>query len=151
SFVGVLAVLARWRRPHEAGVLPAERLIGAMRAGLRHVRHSPAMRAVFVRAATFILGGSGLWALLPVVTKGDPARGATDYGILLGCLGVGAVVGAGFLPALRRRFGPDLVVTGATVVFAAVTLVLAWVHSFGVWCAVFLPGGAAWLCCLATL
>jgi MFS family permease len=61
------------------------------------------------------------------------------------------VVGAGFLPAFRRRFGPQLIVTGAAVVFAAVTLTLAWVPSFAVWCVVFLPGGAAWLCCGATL
>src|SRR2546421_5919996 len=71
--------------------------------------------------------------------------------MLVGCLGAGAVVGACFLPALRHRFGPQLVVTGAAVVFAAVTLTLAWVPSFGVWCVVFLPGGAAWLCCAATL
>src|SRR5262249_28395036 len=52
---------------------------------------------------------------------------------------------------LHHRFGPDWVVSGAALVFAAVTLVLAWVPSFGVWCVVFLPGGAAWLCCLSTL
>jgi MFS family permease/quinol monooxygenase YgiN len=151
SFVGVLVVLARWRRPHAASVLPTERLIGAMRVGLRHVRHSPAMRAVFVRTTAFIVGASGLWALLPVITRQDPARGAMAYGILLGCLGAGAVIGAGFLPGLRRRFGPNAVVTGATVVFAAVTLILAWVPYFSVWCVVFFLGGAAWLCCLATL
>jgi MFS family permease len=151
SFVGVLLVLLGWKRPRQARVLPAERLLGAMRVGVRHVRHSPAMQAVFVRATAFILGGSGLWALLPVVTRQDPERGATDYGVLLGCLGAGAVLGASFLPRLRERFGADRVVSGGAVVFAAVTLVLAWVPSFVVWCVVFLPGGAAWLCCLTTL
>jgi MFS family permease len=151
SFLGVIVVLARWRRPREVSVLPAERLMAAMRVGVRHVRNSPAMRAVFLQAATFIIGCSGLWALLPVVTKEDPTRGALAYGTLLGCLGAGAVVGACFLPALRHRFGPQRIVTGAAVVFAAVTLTLAWVPSFAVWCVVFLPGGAAWLCCGATL
>src|SRR5262249_1378112 len=33
SFLGVLFVLARWRRPQETSALPAERLVGAMRAG----------------------------------------------------------------------------------------------------------------------
>src|SRR5262249_42738266 len=149
--VGVLVVLARWRRPHEAGVLPAERLVGAMRVGVRHVRHSPPMRAVFLRATAFIIGGSGLWALFTVVPQEDPPPGGADYGILVGCLGAGAVIGAGFLPALRNRFGPDRVVTGATMAFAAVTLVVAWVPYFAVWCVALLPGGAAWLCCLATL
>src|SRR5436190_5035250 len=151
SFIGVMVVLAAWRRPHEASVLPAERLMGAMRLGIRHVRHSPAARAVLIRTAAFIIGASGLWALLPIVTKEDPTRGALDYGILLGCLGIGAVVGGAFLPTLRHRLGPNLVVTGSTVVFAGVTLILAWVPYFAVWCVAFLAGGAAWLWCLTTL
>src|SRR5262249_30177845 len=35
--------------------------------------------------------------------------------------------------------------------FAAVTLTLAWVPYFGVWCVVFLPAGVAWRCCVLTL
>ena len=35
SFVAVLWVLFRWDRPAAAGALPAERLVGAMRAGVR--------------------------------------------------------------------------------------------------------------------
>src|SRR5207248_9239613 len=42
-------------------------------------------------------------------------------------------------------------VTGSTVLFAGVTLILAWVPYFGVWCIAFLAGGAAWLWCLTTL
>jgi MFS family permease len=38
SFLGVLFVLARWRRPRETSALPAERLVGMMRGGLRYVR-----------------------------------------------------------------------------------------------------------------
>jgi MFS family permease len=151
SFLGVIVVVAVWRRPREVSALPAEGLMAAMRVGLRHVRHSPAMRAVFLQAAAVIIGGSGLWALLPAVTKEDPTRGALAYGILLGCLGAGAVIGACFLPALRHRFGPQRLLLGATVIFAAVTLSLAWIPSFAVWCVVFLAGGAAWLCCAATL
>jgi MFS family permease len=151
SFVGIMVVLAVWRPSQQASVLPAETLMGAMRLGMRHVRHSPALRAVLIRATTFIIGASGLWALLPIVTKEDPTRGALDYGILLGCLGIGAVAGGAVLPTLRHRLGPNLVVTGATVVFAGVTLILAWVPSFVAWCIAFLAGGAAWLWCLTTL
>src|SRR5262249_35602937 len=100
SFIGVIVVLAAWRRPREVSLLPAERLMAAMRVGLRHVRNSPAMRALILRAAIVILGGSGLWALLPVVIREDPTRGALEYGILMACLGAGAMVGAGILPAL---------------------------------------------------
>ncbi|HEX6203662.1 MAG TPA: MFS transporter, partial [Thermoanaerobaculia bacterium] len=55
SFLGVIVVLFRWRRPVEAPVLPAERVVGAMRTGLRYVRHSPAVLAVVVRGSVFVL------------------------------------------------------------------------------------------------
>jgi len=44
SFLGVLFVLGRWRRPRETSALPAERFVGAMRGGMRFVRYAPAFR-----------------------------------------------------------------------------------------------------------
>ena len=41
SFVAVLFVVSRWRREPTRSVLPAERVIGAVRAGLPYARHAP--------------------------------------------------------------------------------------------------------------
>src|SRR5439155_513225 len=46
SFVAVLAVVYRWRRQAPRALLPAERVIGATRAGLRYARHAPPLAAV---------------------------------------------------------------------------------------------------------
>src|SRR5436309_792024 len=67
SFVAVIVAVSRWRRPHAASVYPAERLAGAVRAGWRYARHAEPLRAVLVRTAAFIVCGSAVWALLPVV------------------------------------------------------------------------------------
>jgi MFS family permease len=48
SFLGVMIVLYRWRRPAEPNGLPAEDVFGAMRAGVRYVRHSPPVHAVLL-------------------------------------------------------------------------------------------------------
>src|SRR5205807_3011512 len=69
SFVGVIVVLYRWRRAPRHSVLPTERVAGAVRAGLRYVRYAPALRAVLVRTLAFIVCGSALWGLLPVVGR----------------------------------------------------------------------------------
>ena len=69
SFIGVLLVLFRWRETARKSVLPAERFIGAMRAGARYVVHAPALRTVLVRTAVFIVPGSAIWALLPVLVR----------------------------------------------------------------------------------
>ena len=71
SFAGVVVVLARWRRDAPARTLPPERLAGAMRAGLRYVRHSTSLRNVLVRAAAFVLPASSVWALLPLYARGS--------------------------------------------------------------------------------
>ncbi|MDB5305951.1 MAG: transporter [Gemmataceae bacterium] len=151
SFVAVLVVLYRWDRPAERSTLPAERLVGAMRAGLRYVRHAPAVRAVLVRTAAFVTGASGLWALLPAATRADPGRGPGAYGVLLGCLGVGAVAGTFALPAARRAWGTGRVVAAGTLAFAVGTGVVAIVPVYGGWCAALIPAGAGWLAVLTSL
>ncbi len=46
SFLAVIAVLYRWQRPQRQSVLPAERLIGAMKAGLRYTRDARISRGI---------------------------------------------------------------------------------------------------------
>jgi MFS family permease len=151
SFLGVIVVLYRWRRTPEPELLPAERFVGALRAGLRYARSSPELRAVFVRGMAFTLFASALWALLPVVVHQELRRGPDAYGVLLGALGLGAVVGAAVLPRLRRRLGWDTVVSMASVGFALAMLALATVSAFPLLCVALLLGGAAWLGGLTTL
>jgi len=150
SFLGVIFVLKRWRRPVEKSNLPPEHVIGAVRAGIRYVRHTQALRAVLVRAAVFILCASALWALLPLVARRDLGLNAAGYGVLLGCLGLGGVTGASLLPKVRQRFPTNAMIVGATLVFAAVMLVVAYEHNvIAVGAALFI-GGTAWIALLST-
>jgi MFS family permease len=150
SFLGVLAMLYTWRRPEEEAVLPGERFLGAMRTGLRYVRHAPEVLAVMARGSVFILCGSSLWALLPVVSRGL-GHGAAGYGLLLAALGIGAVSGAVALPRLKRRWSADLLVAVATLAFAGAAVALAVVHQFAVLAAAMLVAGGAWLSLLSSL
>lgn len=151
TFLGVLFVLGRWRRPRETSTLPAERFLGAMRAGIRFVLHAPAFQAVLVRAAAFVIGGSSLLALLPVLLKQDPSLGAGHYGILLGCFGAGAVISALLISGPFRRLNADATVTGGTIGLAASTLAIAWVSYYPARCVLLVLAGAAWLAPLTRL
>src|SRR5207249_438615 len=130
SFVAVVAVLFRWRPSRQRSALPAERFLGAVRAGVRYVRHAPVLQAVLIRAGIFILCGAALWALLPLRSKKELGYGASDYGILLGCLGGGALLGAALLPRVRAKISPDVLVSGASVLFGLATLGLAFLDRF---------------------
>jgi MFS family permease len=151
SVLGVFFVLWRWRRQPIPAVLPAERLLSAMRAGVRYVRHAPALRNVIVRTPAFVAFASALWALLPVVVKTSLGRGAVSYGVLVGSLGLGGLIGAALLPAWRKRWSTDAVTAVATAVFALGCVALAWVSNFAVLAGAMVIAGAGWLTTLSSL
>ncbi len=145
SFVAVVIVIYRWKRtPYFTSTLPAERLAGSMRAGLRYVRHAPAMRGILARTFVQTFCVSGLWALLAVVAQRDLREGALGYGILNGCIGLGAVLGAMQLPRLRRVLNADRIVDLTSLVFVVALLVMAWAPRWPALIAVLILGGMAW-------
>ncbi|HYU32137.1 MAG TPA: MFS transporter [Thermoanaerobaculia bacterium] len=151
SFVGVLWVLLRWRRKPRESVLPGERFFGAMRTGLRYVRHAPEVRAVIVRGSTFVLCASALWALLPVVARTGLKQGPAGYGLLLAALGAGAISGAFALPRLKRRSSSKGVVLVAILLFAFGMIALGSFRIFWLILVALFGAGGAWLSLLSSL
>lgn len=150
SFIGVIVVLLRWRRAPAPSTLPAERFSGALRAGVRYVREATALQYVMGRAAAFFLFSSATWALLPLVAR-NSGGGADTYGLLLAGIGIGAVSAALVMPHLRRKFSRDVLVRGATVVYAIGTAGVALAGSLVVLLPAVMACGAAWLGLLSTL
>jgi len=150
SFLAVLVVLCRWQRPRSASLLPPEHVFDAMRAGVRYVRHAPALHAVLLQVGSFIVCGTALWALLPLVAQQGLGLGAIGYGGLLGCLGLGAVTGAILLPRVQQKVALNPLVAGATGLFAATTLVLAYGHNVVLVSAAMMAGGMAWMVLTST-
>jgi MFS family permease len=126
-------------------------MLGATAAGLRYVRHAPALQTVLVRIGVFTLGASALWALLPVVARHDLGLEATGYGIILGSLGLGAVGGALLLPRLRRSLPVDTLTATATLVFALTTLALAYLRFLPLLVVCMMAGGVAWIAMMSSL
>lgn len=119
SFLGVVAVLVAWRRTPPATSLPPEHVSSAIRTGLRYLFSAPELRGVLLRLGAYVLGYSAVPALLAVLARSRFEASAAAFGLLLGCLGVGGVLGAALLPRLRTRLGPDRVATASTLAAAA--------------------------------
>jgi len=150
SFLGVAAVLASWRRQRPPTALPAERMVGAIRAGLRFARHARPLRRVLTRAFAFMSCGAGTMALMPLLAR-ETGHGAVGFGLLLGSLGTGAVAGAAFLPRLRERMSADALFGAGSLCFAAVALGAAALRELAVLCPTMMLGGIAWIAVLSTL
>ena len=128
--VSFVAVLAGLRRIPEHLVAQAKgratpaSLARTLGEGWGFVRKSPLIGGILLRSAFFMLTGSGVWALLPVVARVHLGTGAKGYGILLSAFGIGSVAGALVIPSLRRRFRVDHMVAVSQVVFALCVIVV---------------------------
>jgi MFS family permease len=151
SFLGTVFVLYQWERLAPASPLPSERLVGAMRGGVRYVRYTPALRAVIVRSAGYIVFAIAIMALLPLIARHELQCGPTGFGVLLGSLGAGAVTGAALLGHVRRRHSADRLTQLCSVVFALACVVVAHVRSFPVACVAMWVAGICWLTLLSSM
>ncbi len=151
SYVGILAVLLRWRREHHKSTLPAERFLSAIRVGMRFVMHAPALKVVLIRGAGFFLFASATWSLFPLIVRRELGRGPEIYGLLLTCIGIGAVAGAMLLPRVRAKISRDALVAGASALYAIAALALAHVHHVGLLAVAMLATGVAWISILSAL
>jgi MFS family permease len=143
SFLGVIFVIATWKRPVRESRLPAETLTGASFAGIRFIRYSPDIITLLLRSACVIFFASAFWALLPAVGR-QLSSSSLGYGLLLGCFGAGAVLGAIVLQRVRSALSAESLLSGATALFGVIVLSTATVHNLLVLCPLMLLGGAAW-------
>jgi MFS family permease len=118
SYLGLIAVLLRWKPDLPARRLPRERLGVAMAAGIRYVRLSPSIRVVLVRAALFGFAASALPALMPLIARDLIGGGPLTYGLLLGGFGTGAVIGAIGARRLRQAVSTETLVRLAALALA---------------------------------
>jgi predicted MFS family arabinose efflux permease len=151
TFLAVIAVIWWWHSTRPPRALPREHVGEAIRAGGRYVAASPALRAILLRAGLFTLFASSIWALLPLTARSELHLGSGGYGLLLGCVGVGALGGAAALPWLRNRLRPGAQLTAGSIGLAAVALVQALVHVSAVVAVALAVGGMAWIVALSTL
>lgn len=151
SFVGIAAVLVRWRAPVRDDTRSREQLVEAVRAGGRYVRHALIVRRLLYRAVLFIPAASAVWALLPVVASTNLGLGSGGYGLLLGAVGIGAVTGALVMPRVRTKVGSARLITAAMLITAAAIAVIATVeHPLLVGLAL-VPVGGAWIAVMSSL
>ncbi|WP_072826187.1 MFS transporter [Bradyrhizobium erythrophlei] len=147
----VVAALAWWRRVPSADDELSEHFLGAFRAGLRFVRSSRELHVVLTHSAIFFAFLSALWALLPIVARQVLGGNAGFYGILLGAIGAGAILGALVLPQLRRRFDADGLLLAAAIIAAIIMAVLAIAPPRWLAVVILLGLGGAWIVALTTL
>lgn len=148
SYIGMITVLARWKRPMPA--LHGQSLLTAMSDGLRFVTLSPSIMCIMGRGFLFGLGASALSALAPVLAH-TLNGGPRALGALLGCFGLGAMGGALTAAQLRARLTSDGLVTIACIALSISMVVLGFARSLPFTLPPMIVAGACFTMALSTL
>ena len=93
---------------------------------------------------------SGTGSLLPVIAQRQLGTGAQGFGLLMGCMGMGAVASGLVIGRMRARFGFDAVVVASCIAFSAVMLIAAWVRVPVLVYSSMALGGGAWMAAMST-
>jgi MFS family permease len=150
SFLGVIVVVARWKRPARASSAPAETIGGATVAALRYVRHSPAIRTLLLWTGCVMFFASAIMALLPTVAH-RLSGNSLGYGFLLAFFGSGAVLGALIMPRLRTLLSTTDILSLALAVLSVTLLATGTLRAFWALCGFMTFGGSAWIIFISIL
>ncbi|RSK43923.1 MFS transporter [Hymenobacter rigui] len=146
SFLATIYMVYSWKRePQATSTLATERVIAAIRGGVRYARFAPAVQHILVRGVSFTFGASALFALMPAVVARRLQLPTSFYSMLLSCMGLGAVIAAVTLPRLNRRLSIDWRVTLATAAFAGGLLGLGYADNRWLLYGLLTLVGMAWM------
>ncbi len=108
-----------WRRQQLPARLPPERLDRAILSGVRYALYAPSVRNLMIRAMLFGAAAASAMALAPLVARDLLGGSAGLFGMLLGALGAGAVVGALLIRPVRDNMTTERATTITALISAA--------------------------------
>lgn len=145
AFIGLLLVVLRWRdRPARPAPPSDRRFHAALLAGLRFTVANAPVRQLVAKSACNFFGVSILLALLPAVVNRSLDGRPQTLGLLLGCFGLGSVLGSFVLGRLYQRLSRSQVMDLANVVHGLAVLGIAMSASVGVSALATFTAGLAW-------
>ena len=126
AFVVVIAAFVLSFPRTRTSDVPPEPLRSAMRVGVAYSLAEPVVRSGLVRSAAFYACGSAIWALLPLYVRQVLGLSSGSFGVMMGVIGAGAVLGGLGMPRLRKLFTRNnlIMLSGALCGLALIPLAL---------------------------
>ncbi len=141
----VLTAIASWHNPRKRSRAPTESMLEAFVGAVRYVRYSRGIQVVLIRALMFSLLISVIPALLPAVGLKALELSSAHLGILFTSMAIGSLLGAVFVvPWARAHFSSNEVTMLASLLIAAVYILMAAVRQLEVFMAVAALAGLGW-------
>jgi MFS family permease len=129
SYLFVLAGLFMMRLPPYRPVAQATSPLEGIKQGIRYIVHTREVRVLMGVVTVYAVLGVPFLTLMPVVARDLLGAGASGYGVLLTCVGVGGLAGALFLASAGGRIRRGRLLVTSSLAFAALLLVFAFARS----------------------
>ena len=143
--LATMLAMVGWRRMPVERTYNRQNLLRAMIDGVRYSLADRVIRSVLIRCGAFSTCAVAGWGLMPLIARNELGGDSFTYGLMLGALGLGAVLVGGFVTPIRHRFGMEPVLALSTIAFAAALAALALIRSEPVLLVLLLLAGGAWL------
>ncbi|MET4484130.1 putative MFS family arabinose efflux permease [Bradyrhizobium sp. F1.13.3] len=144
-YIPLIVALLVWKRVPQVSRLPREQFIRAIVSGARYITNSPSIKIVLVRSMLTGLIGGGIIALMPIVARDLLQGGAQTYGLLLSAFGLGAVVGAVYIPEMRKRLSGEASIRACGLSMGGALVAVALSRDPMLTAAAQVLAGAAWM------
>jgi len=151
SFVGLLTVYLSWWRERAPVAHSPMKFGDSLRLGLSTALGCARYRRILVNVCTVFFATIAFASLLPVFVRTVLHLDSSVFGILMGSLGAGAVLGAFTLPSLRTRVGKTGLLSGALLVYGAMLVLMPFLRSLYLLVPLIVVGGMAWSATVSTM
>jgi MFS family permease len=129
SYFAVLGNLVRIRLPKWVPVQSLVSPVEQLKHGFNYIRASRAVSGLMGVIAIYSIFGFQYLTMMPVIARDVLHTGASGYGFLLTCVGVGALTGALSLAALGGRIRRGRLFNATAYAFAGITILFALMRS----------------------
>ena len=146
SYLVLLGVLVWWQRTPQAADNSKDGFARAMRTGFRFVHQSEQFRTILLRGGLFFAVTSIILAMMPMLVTDSK-----NYGLVFGCFGMGAIVGALNYGFVSRRYDRNGIVLRAIIIHALTLAGLGLSSNPFVMGALLLVAGTAWFFVMSAL
>lgn len=141
SYFAVLTSLFSIRLPPRAVPAVTTSPLEGLAEGVRYMRRSRAVSLLMGMVAVYSIFGMPYLALMPVFARDVLGSGASGYGLLLTCVGIGGFSGALALATLGRRIRRGRLLELAAYAFAILLVVFSFTRSLALSAALLLGVG----------
>jgi MFS family permease len=129
SYFAVLGNLVRIRLPEWVPVQNLVSPVEQLKHGFNYIRESRAVSGLMGVIAIYSIFGFQYLTMMPVIARDVLHTGASGYGFLLTCVGVGALTGALSLAGLGARIRRGRLFNATAYSFAGTTILFALMRS----------------------